>query len=334
MRVLVYVEDRDGEPTADSLAAVAKAAQLTGNAAAVLCGDRVTALGPRVCAAGAAHVYVADDPTLAAPLPQPRVDVLAALVRQHELDTVLFATSSLTTDVAGALANRLQAGLNWDLVDLELRGGELAGRRLALQDSVLVEVGWQGSPRLALLRPAAFGPDPPGPAGVAGEPAVEAYPAVIEPWSAQVRLVERRAEEAGASSIGDAELVVAGGRGLGGAHGFELLEELADALGAAVGASLPAVEIGWYPRRALVGQSGTSVAPRLYLACGISGAIQHKLGMQNAGTIVAINTDPRAPIFDFADLAVVGDVYEIVPDLTALVRARRQGSADTKGDAR
>lgn len=333
MRALVYVEDRDGEPTADSLAAVTTAARLTRSAAAVLCGDGVTA-GGSVRAAGAAHVYVVDDPALAAPLPQPRVDVLAGLVREREFDTVLFATSSLTTDVAGALANRLQAGLNWDLVDLELRGEELVGRRLALHDSVLVDVGWQGSPRLALLRPAAFGPEPPEPASGAGELAVEAYPAAIEPWSAQVRFVERRAEDAGASSIGDADVVVAGGRGLGGAHGFELLEALADALGAAVGASLPAVEIGWYPRSALVGQSGTSVAPKLYLACGISGAIQHKLGMQNAGTIVAINTDPQAPIFAFSDLAVVGDLYEIVPELTELVLARKQGSAETKGDAR
>jgi electron transfer flavoprotein alpha subunit len=320
MRPLVYVEDRDGEPTADSLGAVSKAADLAGDTAAVLCGAGVTPLGRRVRAAGAAHVYVVDDPALSAPLPQPRVDVLAGLVREHGFETVLFATSSLATDVAGALANRLQAGLNWDLVDLEVREGELVGRRLALQDTVLVEVGWRGSPRLALVRPAAFSAGP----GERTDSGVEAYPAAVDAWSKGVRLVEQRADDGGASSLPDADLVVAGGRGLGGAHGFELLEELAEALGAAVGASLPAVEIGWHPRSALVGQSGTSVAPRLYLACGISGAIQHKLGMQNAGTIVAINTDPHAPIFGFSDLAVVGDVYEIVPKLTELVRARKQ----------
>jgi electron transfer flavoprotein alpha subunit len=320
MRPLVYVEDRDDTALEDSLAVLSHVAALAGEAAAVLCGDGVTGLAADLGAFGAGRVFVADDPALAAPLPQPRVDVLARILGEEESDAVFFATSALTADVAAGLADRLGAGLNWDLVELKLRDGRLVGRRLALQDTVLVEVGWRGAPQLALVRPGAFTP-----VRGSGKADVEAVPVEIEEWSAAARFVELARDEGGTgASIEDAEIVVSGGRGLGGPEGFRLLEELAEALGGAVAASLPAVEIGWYPQRALVGQSGRSVAPRLYLACGISGAIQHKLGMQNAGTVVAINRDPGAQIFQFSDLAVVGDLYEIVPRLTELVRDRNR----------
>ena len=267
---------------------------------------------------GASTVYVWDDPALEAPLPQPRVDALEALVRQTAAETVLFGASVLSADIAAGLAARLDAGLNWDLTDLELRDGELVGTRPALGDTVVAEVGWQGTPRLALFRSGSFDPVETG-----GEAAVEEFSAEIADFSARARMIEQAHEETSGAAIEDADVIVAGGRGLGAPEGFSLCEELAQALGGAVAATRAVVDAGWYPYSAQVGQTGKSVAPKLYIALGISGAIQHKVGMQGSGTIVAVNKDPNAPIFDFADFGVVGDLHAIVPKLTQLVKERR-----------
>jgi electron transfer flavoprotein alpha subunit len=318
MGILVYLEDHEGELVKGSLGVLGKAAQLADDVAAVVCGSSVEGLAAQAGRYGAGRVYVAEDPALEAPLPQPRVDVLAKLVGEQSFDTVLFGASVLTADVAAGLAARLGAGLNWDLVDLETRDGKLVGRRPALQDSVYVEVGWKGEPRLALVRSGTFEP-----VESAGEADVEAVPVEIESFSTQAVMVERAHAESEGPSIEDADVIVAGGRGLGSPEKFGLLEELAEALGGAVGATRAVVDAGWYPYSAQVGQTGKTVAPKLYLACGISGAIQHKVGMQASGTIVALNKDPNAPIFEYADLGVVGDLHEIVPKLTQLVKERR-----------
>ena len=319
MGILVYLEDHEGELVKGSLGVLGKAAQLGDDVAAVVCGSGVGDLAAQAGRYGAGRVYVAEDPALEAPLPQPRVDVLAKLVGEQSFDTVLFGASVLTADVAAGLAARLGAGLNWDLVDLESRDGKLVGRRPALQDSVYVDVGWKGEPRLALVRSGTFEPVESG-----GEADVEAVPVEIESFSTQAVMVERAHAESEGPSIEDADVIVAGGRGLGSPEKFGLLEELADALGGAVGATRAVVDAGWYPYSAQVGQTGKTVAPKLYLACGISGAIQHKVGMQASGTIVAVNKDPNAPIFEYADLGVVGDLHEIVPKLTQLVKERRK----------
>jgi len=146
----------------------------------------------------------------------------------------------------------------------------------------------------------------------------------LEDFSSETAMVERAHEEKSGPSIEDADVIVAGGRGLGEPERFSLLEDLAKALGGAVAATRAVVDAGWYPYASQVGQTGRTVSPKLYFACGISGAIQHKVGMQSSGTIVAINKDPNAPIFEYSDLAVVGDLREIVPKLTELVRQRRQ----------
>jgi electron transfer flavoprotein alpha subunit len=316
---LVFVEHHDGEPTKGSLGLLAQAASLGDEVSAVLVGSGVRELAPALGAHGAAKVFVADDDSLAAPLPQPRVDVLAKLVSEQGFDNVFFASSVLTADVAAGLSSRLDAGLNWDLTGIEAGDGGLVGKRPALQDTVVAEVGWTSTPRLALFRTGTFEP---GEAG-GGQAEVEEASAEVEEWSTKTRMVEQAHEEKSGPSIEDADIVVAGGRGLGEAAKFSLLEELAKALGGAVAATRAVVDAGWYPYAAQVGQTGRVVSPKLYLACGISGAIQHKVGMQGSGTIVAINKDPNAPIFEYSDLAVVGDLHEIVPRLTELVRQRK-----------
>ena len=318
MPTLVYVEDHEGEPVKGSLAVLAKAGQLGDDVAAVLCGSGVERLAEQVGRFGAARVLVADDPELEAPLPQPRVDVLAKLIESEGFDTVLFAGSVLTADVAAGLAARLDAGLNWDLVDLERQDGRLVGKRPALQDSVVLDVGWKSEPRLALIRSGTFEPVESG-----GSGELTKVPVEIEEWSKRAVMLEQAHEESEGPSIEDADVIVAGGRGLGKPENFSLVEDLAKALGGAVAATRAVVDAGWYPYATQVGQTGKTVAPKLYIACGISGAIQHKVGMQSSGTIVAINKDPNAPIFEYADLGVVGDVHEIVPKLTELVRQKK-----------
>jgi electron transfer flavoprotein alpha subunit len=320
MATLVYVEDHEGEPVRGSLGVLSKMAQLGDDVAAVLCGSGVEALGEQVGKHGAKRVLVADDPALEAPLSQPRVDVLAKLVESEGFDTVVFGASVLTADIAAGLAARLEAGLNWDLVDLVQEDGKLVGKRPALQDSVLLDVGWKTEPRLALIRSGTFEPVEGG-----GSAEVTEIPVEIEDWSQQAKMLERAHEESEGPSIEDAEVIVAGGRGLGKPENFSLVEDLAKALGGAVAATRAVVDAGWYPYASQVGQTGKTVAPKLYIACGISGAIQHKVGMQGSGTIVAINKDPNAPIFEYSDLGVVGDVHEIVPKLTELVKQKRSG---------
>jgi electron transfer flavoprotein alpha subunit len=319
MSTLVFLEHHDGEIQKGALGVLAKSAQL-GDAAGVVIGSGVRSLTDQAGKFGAAKVFVADDASLDAPLPQPRVDVLAALVRDQGFDTVLFAASVLAADVAAGLAARLDAGLNWDLADVTEQDGRLVGKRPALGDSVFVDVGWGDGPKLALFRSGTFDPVETG-----GSAEVEDAAVSLEEHSKAATMIEQAHAESEGPNLEEADVIVAGGRGLGGPENFTLVEELAKALGGAVGATRAVVDAGWYPYSTQIGQTGKTVAPKLYVACGISGAIQHKVGMQSSGTIVAINKDPNAPIFEFADFGVVGDIHQVVPKLTELVRERRGG---------
>jgi electron transfer flavoprotein alpha subunit len=312
MSTLVFLEHHDGEIQKGSLGVLAKATSL-GDADAVLVGEGVRGLAADAGRHGAKTVHVADDASLAAPLSQPRVDVLAKLAADY--DAVLFANSVLAADVAAGLAARLDAGLNWDLVDIT---ADFVGKRPALQDSVLVDVGWKSTPRLALFRSGSFDSQE-----IGGEAEVRDVAVDLEDFSRETTMLEQAHAEASGPSIEDADVIVAGGRGLGAPENFTLAEELARALGGAVGATRAVVDAGWYPYSAQIGQTGKTVSPKLYVALGISGAIQHKVGMQSSSVIVAINKDANAPIFEFSDLGVVGDVHEIVPKLTELVQQRK-----------
>jgi electron transfer flavoprotein alpha subunit len=318
VKTLVFLEDHEGKLQKDSLGVLSRAASLGGEVEAVLLGSEIESLAAEVGRYGAARVHVMDDVLLAKPLPQPRVDALETLVRERGFDTVLFASTVLSADLAAGLAARLDAGLNWDLTDVVVEDGKLVGKRPALGDSVYVDVGWSSEPRLALIRSGTFEPEERG-----GSAEVEQFEARLKDFSLAATMVEQAHEESEGPSIEDADVIVAGGRGLGSPENFALVEELAKALGGAVAATRAVVDAGWYPYAAQVGQTGKTVSPKLYIACGISGAIQHKVGMQGAGLIVAINKDPNAPIFEYADFGVVGDLHEIIPKLTELVRQRK-----------
>jgi electron transfer flavoprotein alpha subunit len=305
-KTLVFLEHHEGAVQKGSLGVLGK----VDGAHGVLIGTGVRGLADDV----ATTVWVADDERLTAPLPQPRVDVLAKLVRDEGYDTVLFAQSVLAADVAAALAARLEAGLNWGLVDFD--GAQ--GRAPTLQDTVVVDVGWTSSIRIGIFRAGALDP-----VALTGTSEVRDAAVELEDFSTQAEMVEQAHAEQQGPSIEDADVIVAGGRGLGEPEKFALAEELASALGGAVAATRAVVDAGWYPYSAQVGQTGKTVSPKLYVALGISGAIQHKVGMQGSNVIVAINKDPNAPIFEYSDLGVVGDLHEIVPKLTELVRARR-----------
>jgi electron transfer flavoprotein alpha subunit len=315
---LVFLEHHGSSIQKGSLGVLSKAASVDPDTSGVLAGSGVAGLAAEAARYGAAKVYVADDASLEVPLPQPRVDVIASLVNAQGFDNVLFGASVLAADIAGGLAARLDAGLNWDLIDLAGDGGQIVGKRAALADSVYVDAGWSATPRLGLFRSGSFDP-----VETPGAGAVESVTVALEDFSSKALMVDQAHEEQTGPSIEEAEILVAGGRGLGSPDGFGILEELAAALGGAVASTRAVVDSGWYPYATQIGQTGKSVSPKLYIGCGVSGAIQHKVGMQSSQVIVAINKDASAPIFDFSDFGVVGDLHTIVPQLTALVKERK-----------
>ena len=317
MSTLVFLEHHGSSIQRGALGVLAKAAQLDPEVAGVLIGSGVREIAADAGRFGAKKVFVADDAALDAPLPQPRVDVLGKLVQDQGFDTVLFGASVLAADVAGGLAARLGAGLNWDLSDLEAGDGGLVGKRSALGDTVLADVGWSADPKLGLIRAGSFDP-----AETGGEASVEEIGVALEDFSSKAEMVEQAHAEQTGPSIEEADILVTGGRGLGSPENFSILEELASALGGAVASTRAVVDSGWYPYPTQVGQTGKVVSPKLYLGAGVSGAIQHKVGMQTSQTIVAINKDTNAPIFEFSDMGIVGDLNEIVPKLTELVMDR------------
>jgi electron transfer flavoprotein alpha subunit len=321
--VLVFAEHHDGAFTAGTLGLMHEAARLAGelgaSADAVVCGSGLEAgLAASLGRHGAAAVLVCDADALGSGLAQPIVDAVAEVVRQKGHTTVLLGASVVASDVAAALCARLDAGLVVDAVELHAEGGRVVARRPGLGDSVYAHCAPTSDVGVFVVRANTFAP---GEAS-GGDAAVEQVAVTVQPWSQAARLAGHETAERTGVDITQADVLVAGGRGLGKPENFSLAEGLASALGGEVAATRAVVDAGWYPYSAQVGQTGKTVAPKLYIALGISGAIQHKVGMAGAEVIVAINRDPNAPIFDFADLGVVGDVTQVVPRLTELLRAR------------
>jgi len=318
MSVLVFLEQHEHALSLGSLGVLTKAAALDPDVAAVLVGnDELEPFAREAGRYGAATVFTVVD-AFPSPLPGPRIDAVVELVRRFpNFDTILFSNSVLAADVAAGLAARLEAGINWDLVDLEFRDGQPVGKQPMLQESQVADVGWRSPQRIALFRAGSCAADPSAPER---EPTVESLTVAFAEHTLAARVIERTLRADEGPSLGDADVIVAGGIGVGSKEGFEIAEQLAAALGGAVGATRAAVYKGWYPASAQIGQTGKTVSPKLYVALGISGAVQHKVGMQNSKTIVAINKDPHAPIFEFSDVAVVGDVHTVVPELIDLLR--------------
>jgi electron transfer flavoprotein alpha subunit len=314
--VLVLVEYAEGAPkkvTAELLTA----ARALGEPSAVVVGTPGTAepLVDDLKAAGADKIYVAEADFVDDYLLVPQIDALASLVESAGLAGVLLAASADGKEIAGRLAARVGGGLLSDVVDVQ-EGGKAV--HSIFGGAYTVESQINGDVAVITVRPGAIEAEP---AEGAGEVVNVEVP---QPPENATKITSRQPAVGGdRPELTEATIVVAGGRGVGSAENFHVVEELADSLGAAVGASRAAVDSGYYPGQFQVGQTGKTVSPQLYIALGISGAIQHRAGMQTSKTIVAVNKDEEAPIFEIADYGVVGDLFKVAPQLTDAVKARK-----------
>jgi electron transfer flavoprotein alpha subunit len=319
--ILVYALHYEGEINKNSLGAVSEGARLASELggechAIVVGGDDLTdELAGSVGAYGATKVYRAKAPE---GLAQPVVDAMAAAVSEGGHGYALFGGGLLGFEIGAGLAARLDAGVCMEVTNVRVEDGKLVAERPILQDSQISSVHYRSKVGVIIGRLNAFEVRETG-----GTAAVEDLSVEFKPHSLRATMVQRGEQRGSDINIEDADILVAGGRGLGKAEGFQALEELAGALGGAVAATRAVVDAGWYSYSAQIGQTGKTVAPKLYLAAGISGAIQHKVGMQGSENIVAINKDSNAPIFEFSDLGIVGDLNKIVPKLTEAVKAKR-----------
>ncbi len=316
-KVWVYADVSPAGPSASALELLTKARAIGDEVEAVALGPGAAGAAGSLGEHGAQTVYVSDDPVFDQHPGRPAAHVLAGLVADHLPDLILFATSYDSRDVAGRLQAKLRSTLMGNATDIA--GPDSASTEVQGGTKVVdVELGGF-EPKLVLMRPKSVQAEASGGTATVVEVAAE-VPAELT----TVTRVERHEEESTGPKLEDAKVVLAGGRGLKEPGNFKLLDELADAIGdAAVGASRAAVDAGWVPYSHQIGQTGKTVKPEVYIAVGISGAIQHAVGMKGSKRIIAINKDPDAPIFQLADLGIVGDLFAIVPKLTAEIAARR-----------
>ncbi|MEV7238684.1 electron transfer flavoprotein subunit alpha/FixB family protein [Streptomyces sp. NPDC051020] len=316
--VLVYVDHVDGavrKPTLELLTL----ARRVGDPVAVALGSGAAGTAAVLAEHGAVRVLTAEAPEFAEYLVVPKVDALQAAFEAVSPVAVLVPSSAEGKEIAARLAVRIGSGIITDAVDLE--AGELGpvATQSAFAASFTTKSRVSRGTPVITVKPNSAAVEPAPAAG-----AVETLPVTFSAQATGTKVLSRTPREStGRPELTEAAIVVSGGRGVNGAENFRIIEALADSLGAAVGASRAAVDAGWYPHSSQVGQTGKSVSPQLYIASGISGAIQHRAGMQTSKTIVAINKDAEAPIFDLVDYGIVGDLFQVVPQLTEEVNSRK-----------
>jgi electron transfer flavoprotein alpha subunit len=316
--VLVYVDHVDGavrKPTLELLTL----ARRVGDPVALFLGSGADGAAQVLGEHGAVKVLAADAPEFADYLVAPKVDALEAAYQSVSPAAVLLPSSAEGKEIAARLAVRIGSGIITDAVDLEAGDeGPVATQSVFAAAFTTKSRITKGTPVIT-VKPNSAAPEAAPAAGT-----VEQLSVSIGEKSTGTKIVARtERESSGRPELTEAAIVVSGGRGVNGAENFHVIESLADSLGAAVGASRAAVDAGWYPHTNQVGQTGNTVSPQLYIAAGISGAIQHRAGMQTSKTIVAVNKDAEAPIFDLVDYGVVGDLFDVVPQLTEEVKSRK-----------
>lgn len=314
--VFVLVEHADGEVKKVTYELLTLARQLGEASAIVLAADGAPELADKLGAYGPAKVYVAQTSDFSDYLVAPKAEVLAQLVTEHSPAAVLVAASPEGKEIAGRAAVRTGSGFIADAVGLD---SDLVATQNIFGGATIVRSKvTKGTPFITVR------PNSTAPQEAPSTPEVVTVTPQVSDAAKGAKVVDRVVEaKGGRPELTEAAVVVSGGRGLGGAEHFELIEKLADSLDAAVGASRAATDAGWYPHQNQVGQTGKTVSPQLYIAVGISGAIQHRAGMQTSKTIVAINKDAEAPIFELADYGIVGDLFDVVPQLTEEITKRK-----------
>ena len=313
--VLVLVEHVDGTPKKVTLELLTLARSL-GEPSAVFVGAGYDNAKAALAEYGAQKVYVAGDAELDSYLVAPKAEVLAQVVGSSSPVAVLIPSSPEGKEIAGRLAVKIDSGIITDAVGV---GAGFVADQSIFGGSYTVKSRVSRGTPIITVRPNSTAPEP-----APAQPAEEQVSVTLSDAATKAKVLDRVSEKKGGRpELTEASIVVSGGRGLGGGENFALIEKLADSLGAAVGASRAATDAGWYPHQNQVGQTGKTVSPQLYVAVGISGAIQHRAGMQTSKTIVAINKDSEAPIFDLVDFGVVGDLFDVVPQLTEQIEARK-----------
>lgn len=317
--ILTFAEQRDGKLRRASLEVVSEARRLADATAAtvatVVIGPGAEGLAGELGSYGADRVHVFDDPGLTRYATEAYARAVAQVVAEAKPTAVLMPFTAMGKDLAPRVAARVGAGLASDCVALTVKGGRLQARRPVYAGKAYATVAWEGEPQMATLRPNVF------PLGTPGASRKSEVIKGAADASARARVTAVTAAAGGKVELTEAQVIVSGGRGLKGPENFGLVTSLGEAFGGAVGASRAVVDAGWVDHQMQVGQTGKTVSPTLYVACGISGAIQHLAGMSSSKYIVAINKDPDAPIFKVANYGILGDVFEVLPRLTEAARA-------------
>jgi electron transfer flavoprotein alpha subunit len=315
--ILIIAEQRGGTLRKISFELVSEGRRLADQSgqslAAVVLGHQIAEEAKKLAAYGADTIYIADAPELAAYTPEAYTAVLGELIKAKEPDIVLAGASQQSKELAARLAARLETGLAMDSVALRLEEGLLIAKRPMYAGKIYAEVVCETArPQMVTGRPNVFSIAEPDANRTAEMVTVSVN---LKPEDLRTTLVEALADQSGKVDLTEATCIISGGRGLKGSENFVILEKVAEVIGASVGASRSAVDAGWRPHSDQVGQTGKVVNPNLYIACGISGAIQHLAGMGSSKVIVAVNKDADAPIFQKADYGIVGDLFEVVPVL-------------------